>query len=158
MEITATAKNIRISPQKVRLIVGQIKKMAPSEAVQVLDYLPQKSSPLLKKVISSAIANAKNNYGITEETLKFKEIQIGKGPMFKRYRAVARGRAHSILKRTANIRVVVTGEKAKEVSKVTKEPNESKAATIKNTEGQSKNTFSEKTVSTAISKEKKNAK
>ena len=111
MDITATAKNIRVSPQKVRLVVNQIKKMAPSEAVQILDYLPQKSSPLLKKVISSAIANAKNNYGIAEDVLKFKEIQVGKGPMFKRYRAVARGRAHSILKRTSHVTVVVTGEK-----------------------------------------------
>ncbi len=158
MDITATAKNIRISPQKVRLIVSQIKKMAPSEAVQILDYLPQKPSPLLKKVISSAIANAKNNYGIAENTLKFKEIQVGKGPMFKRYREVARGRAHSILKRTSHIRVVVTGEKAKEVSKVTKESNESKAAIAKNTEGQPGNAVSEKLVSTVVKKEKKNAK
>jgi large subunit ribosomal protein L22 len=111
MDITATAKNIRVSPQKVRLVVNQIKKMAPTEAVQILDYLPQKSSLLLKKVISSAIANAKNNYGIAEDVLKFKEIQVGKGPMFKRYRAVARGRAHSILKRTSHVTVVVTGEK-----------------------------------------------
>lgn len=110
MEITAIAKNIRISPQKVRLVVGQIKKMKPSEAVQILDYLPHKSSPLLKKVISSAIANAKNNYGIAEDTLKFKEIQIGKGPMFKRYRAVSRGRSHPIIKRTSHIKVVITGE------------------------------------------------
>lgn len=133
MDITATAKNIRVSPQKVRLVVGQIKKMTPSEAVQILDYLPQKPSPLLKKVISSAIANAKNNYGIAEDKLKFKEIQVGKGPMFKRFRAVARGRAHSILKRTSHITVVVTGEKNTPKSEVVTKNNESAVLDDKNT-------------------------
>ncbi len=133
MDITATAKNIRVSPQKVRLVVSQIKKMAPTEAVQILDYLPQKTSPLLKKVISSAIANAKNNYGIAEDTLKFKEIQVGKGPMFKRYREVARGRAHSILKRTSHIKVVVTGEKNAPKNEVPAKNNQPATLTGKNT-------------------------
>lgn len=148
MDITATAKNIRVSPQKVRLVVGQIKKMAPAEAVQILDYLPQKSSPLLKKVISSAIANAKNNYQIAEETLKFKEIQVGRGPMFKRYREVARGRGHSILKRTSHIRVVLEGEKSKKV------------ATAENTENKTNSTeLGKGSVPSVVTKEKnKNAK
>lgn len=133
MDITATAKNIRVSPQKVRLLVGQIKKMAPTDAVQILDYLPQKSSPLLKKVISSAIANAKNNYQIAEETLKFKEIQVGRGPMFKRYRAVARGRAHSILKRTSHITVVVTGEKNAPKNELPEKNNQPKELAGRNT-------------------------
>ncbi len=121
MEVTAIAKNQRISPQKARLVVGQIKKMKPQEAVQILEFLPQKSSLLIRKVILSAIANAKNNYDIAEESLKFNQIQIGRGPILKRYRPVARGRAHSILKRTANIRVVLEGEK-KAVSKELKQP------------------------------------
>src|SRR3990167_3972038 len=129
MEISATAKNIRISPQKVRLLVAQIKKMTPSGAIQILDYVPQKSSLVLKKVIASAIANAKNNYGITDDVLRFQEIQVGKGPMFKRYRAVARGRNHSILKRTSHIKVVLKGEpikkelKVSQISKETKDEN-----------------------------------
>jgi len=110
MKITATAKNIKISPQKVRLVVDQIRKMTPTQSIKILDYLPKRSSPALKKVISSAIANAKNNYGIGEEALKFAQIQVGPGPVFKRYRAVARGRAHTILKRTSHIIVVLEGE------------------------------------------------
>ena len=111
MEVTATAKNLRISPQKARLVVAQIKKMKPQQSVQVLEFLPQKSAVLIRKVILSAIANAKNNNDLEEESLKFSQIQVGKGPMFKRYRPVARGRGHSILKRTSSIRVVLEGEK-----------------------------------------------
>ncbi len=123
MEVTATAKNLRISPQKARLVVAQIKKMKPQDATQILEFLPQKSALLIRKVVLSAIANAKNNYDIAEESLRFNQIQVGKGPMFKRYRPVARGRAHSILKRTSNIRVVLEGEK-----KVASAPKELKSA------------------------------
>ncbi|MBI2327256.1 50S ribosomal protein L22 [Candidatus Curtissbacteria bacterium] len=122
MIVTATAKNVRLSPEKARLVVAQIKKMKPSYAIAILDHVHKSSSPILKKVIKSAIANAKNNFNLDEKTLTFKEILVGKGPVFKRYRAVARGRAHSILKRTSNIKVVLEGEKTKEVSKVSQVP------------------------------------
>ena len=122
MQIAATAKYVRISPEKVRLVVGQIKKMPPASAIKVLNFVPKKAAPILKKVITSAIANAKNNYGLMEDSLVFKEIQVGKGPMFKRYRPVSRGRVHSILKRTSHIRVVLEGEQKKQVSEVSKVP------------------------------------
>ena len=118
MQVTATARNVRLSPEKVRLVVAQIKKMKPQSAVTILDHVHKSSSPVLKKVIKSALANAKNNFNLDERTLSFKEILVGKGPVSKRYRAVARGRAHAILKRTSHIKVVLEGEKSKEVSKV----------------------------------------
>ena len=80
MQIAATAKYVRISPEKVRLVVGQIKKMPPASAIKVLNFVPKKAASILKKVIASAIANAKNNYGLREDSLVFKEIQVGKGP------------------------------------------------------------------------------
>lgn len=107
MQVTAIAKNVRVSPQKARLVADQIKKMTPQKAVKILDFLPQKAAPVIKKVIASAIANAKNNSGMDETLLVFKEIQIGKGLTMRRYRPISRGRAHHILRRTSHIRVVL---------------------------------------------------
>lgn len=111
MQVIAIAKNVRMSPEKARLVVVQIKKMSPIQALGVLNFVPKASAPIIKKVIQSAIANAKHNFNLVPESLVFKEITVGKGPVFKRYRAVARGRAHSILKRTSHIRVVLEDEK-----------------------------------------------
>lgn len=118
MEVMAIAKNVRISPQKVKIIVDQIKKMKPEEAIKILNFVPQTASSAIKKVILSAIANANNNLGLATGSLIFKELTVSKGQVFKRYRAVARGRAHAILKRTSHIKVVLEGEQKKEVSKV----------------------------------------
>ena len=122
MEITAVAKNVRISPQKVRFVASQIKKMRPQEAIKMLDFIPKGASTILKKVIASAIANARNNFNLSEDTLIFKEISVTKGIVFKRYRAVSRGRVHPILKRTSHIKVILEGEQKKEVSKISQVP------------------------------------
>ena len=134
MEVTAQAKNVRVSPKKVKLVVDQIKKMPPAQAVKILDFVQKASSPILKKVILSAIANARNNYGLSEESLSFKEIQVGKGIVFKRYRPISRGRAHSILKRTSHVRIVLEGEQKKEVSNVSQVPEVPKAENTKDKE------------------------
>ena len=141
MEIQASAKNIRISPEKVRLVVDQIKKMPPQKAIQILGFVHKSSSLPLKKLIASAIANAKNNHGIAEEDLSFKEILVGKGPMYKRFQPVSRGRAHHIIKRTSHIKVVLVSkqpepEKAAKVSKVQEESKVSK--TTKTVKGNGK--------------------
>src|SRR3989344_3097468 len=130
MEVTAYAKNVRISPQKVRLVASQIKKMRPQEAIKMLDFIPKGASTVLKKVIASAIANAKNNFNLSEDTLTFKEISVTKGIVFKRYRAVSRGRVHPILKRTSHIKVVLEGEQKKKVSEVSEVPEVSKVPEV----------------------------
>ena len=122
MEVVAVAKNVRISPQKVRLVADEIRKIPPEEALKVLDFIHKNASRPLKKVIMSAIANAKNNFNLSQQNLTFKEISVTKGVVFKRYRAVARGRVHPILKRTSHIKVVLEGELKKEVSKVSEVP------------------------------------
>ncbi len=118
MQVVSKANNIRVSPQKVRLVVTQIKKLKPSEALAVLEFTPQKAAGPLRKAIASAVANAKNNYNIDENTLTFSELSVGKGILFKRFRAISRGRAHDIRKQTSNINVVLSGEKTKQVAKV----------------------------------------
>lgn len=118
-QIIAIAKNVRISPTKVRLVADEIRKLQPTKAIAVLDFVPNKGAKPLKKAILSALANAKNNAGLSEESMSFKEINVQKGMVFKRFRPISRGRAHSILKRTSNIKVVLEGEKPKKEEKKT---------------------------------------
>ena len=126
MEVKAIAKNVRISPKKVRLVVNQIRNRKPQEAVKILDFVNKRSAPAVKKVIMSAIANAKNNYALDEGSLVFKQISASKGLSFKRYRPVSRGRVHHILKRASHLTVVLEGEQ-----KVKKEPESQKVKETK---------------------------
>ena len=112
MEVRAVSRNIRVSPYKVRLVVNEIKKMQPGDAVKMLNFTQKAASKPLKKVVMSAIANAKNNNNLNENSLTFKEIQIGHGLTFKRYRPISRGRVHDIKKITSHIRVVLEGKEA----------------------------------------------
>lgn len=130
MEVRAIAKNVRTSPQKVTIVIDQIKKMKPEEAIKILDFVPRSASSAIKKVILSAIANAKNNFGLAPESLMFKELTVSKGSVFKRFRAVARGRAHPILKRTSHIKVVLEGEQKKEVAKIPEASEASKVSQV----------------------------
>ena len=119
MEVKSIAKNIRVSPSKVRIIADQIRSLEPQNAVKMLDFVNKRGSKPLKKAILSAIANAVNNTNLDTESLTFKEINVQKGMVFKRYRPISRGRAHSILKQTSNIRVILNGsEKKKEIKKI----------------------------------------
>jgi len=126
MEVRAIAKNIRISPKKVRLVVDQIRNKKPQDAVKILDFVNKRSAPAVKKAIMSAIANAKNNYALDEGSLVFKQISASKGLSFKRYRPVSRGRVHHILKRASHLTVVLEGEQ-----KVKKEPESQKVKETK---------------------------
>lgn len=117
MEVIAIAKNIRISPQKVRLVIAEIKKMSPASAIGTLTYTNKAAAKPIRKVIASAIANANNNFGLLESTLAFKSLVVEQGRTFKRFKAISRGRAHPIIKRTSHIKVILVGEKPKEVSK-----------------------------------------
>lgn len=101
----STQKYIRISPQKIRLLADSIRGLTPPEALEHLRFMNKRSSDPLYKVIKSALANAKVKKGLSPEALKFKSIDIGKGPTYKRWRAVSRGAAHSVFKRTSHITV-----------------------------------------------------
>ena len=106
-EFKATQKYLLMSPRKIRLVVGVIKKMKPAEAVEKLPFVQKRAGIELAKVIKSAITSAKNA-GVSETDLIFKEIQIGEGPRLKRGRAASRGMWHPFKKRMAHIRVVLT--------------------------------------------------
>ncbi|MCX6725863.1 MAG: 50S ribosomal protein L22 [Candidatus Shapirobacteria bacterium] len=128
MEVIAKSKFVRISHKKLNLISWAIRGLSVAEAEKVLASLNKKGSRLLSLVLKQGIANAVKNFGLVKETLKIKSLQIGKGPSYKRGRAVSRGQWHPILKRTSHITLILNGEKAK----VVKEPKEIKE--VKKTE------------------------
>ena len=107
METKAVAKYIRISPQKARLIADVVRGQDVETAITTLRFMPKKGARILRKVLESAVANAEQTETIDVDTLYVKEIQINGGPMLKRFRPRAMGRATRILKRTSHITVVV---------------------------------------------------
>lgn len=132
MEVKAITKNIRISPEKMNLLAVQIKKMNPLEAINVLTLVNKSSAPILKKIIKSAVANAKHNFNLSVADLFFKEIIVTKGPMSKRYQPISRGRAHHILKRTSHVTVVLSEKPKKETSEVIEESKVSQVSNVPN--------------------------
>ncbi len=107
MESRATGKYMRISPQKVRSIVGAIKGQPVEAGLNQLKFMPQKASGVVEKVLRSAVANADQQGEMDIDSLMIKNIIVNEGPMLKRFRPRARGRATRILKRTSHITVIV---------------------------------------------------
>ena len=107
MEVKAVAKYIRMSPQKVRLVVDLVRGKKVQEARNILLYTRKYPAGIIAKVLKSAVANAAQNPNIDENTLYIKEIFVDQGPSLKRWRARAQGRAAGIKKRTSHITVVV---------------------------------------------------
>ena len=108
METTATLKFARLSPQKARLVADQIRGLPVEEAVEVLQFSPQKAAHVIRKVVESAIANAEHNDGADIDELKVAVICVDQGPTMKRFSARARGRANRVTKPTSHITVTVS--------------------------------------------------
>ncbi len=102
MEIKAKLNYFHIAPRKVRLVTGLIKGMDVKRAELELNYLPKRSALPLLKMLKSAVANARNNFQLEEKGLYIKDIQVNSGPVTKRFRARAFGRAAPIRKRTSH--------------------------------------------------------
>lgn len=123
MEVRAKLKYLRIAPRKVRLVADLIRGKKIKEAQMLLDFSPKKATRPLRKLLDSAVANAKNNFRLEEEDLHISKIRVDEGPKLKRWRPRARGRANEIQKKTSHITLVLEGKKKveKEVSKVKEE-------------------------------------
>ena len=102
----AFLKNYKQSPRKVRLVADLIKGKRVAEAETRLDFLAKRAGAPLKKLLLSAVANAKNS-GRDKEDLVIKEIRIDKGTVFKRMMPRAMGRSARINKRTSHITLVL---------------------------------------------------
>ena len=108
-EIIAVSKYVRISPNKVRRVLRQIQGKSYPEALLLLEFMPYASCLPIIKVLRSATANARNNSGFDETKLVVKEAFADKGPILKRFRPRAQGRAFRIQKHTSHITIVMAG-------------------------------------------------
>jgi len=107
MEAKAQAKMIRISSRKVKLVIDLIRGKQVGEAFAILKLTPKAASPMVEKVLRSAVANAEHNNNMDIEKLYVKEAYVGEGPTLKRIRPRAKGSATQILKRTSHTTIVV---------------------------------------------------
>jgi ribosomal protein L22 len=106
--VRASARYVRVAPRKARLVADQVRGMTVPEARTLLEFSPRGASRDIAKLIASAAANAENNHELVAEDMRIAEIQVDEGPMLKRWRARARGRATRIEKRTSHVSVALT--------------------------------------------------
>jgi large subunit ribosomal protein L22 len=107
MQVSATARYIRISPRKVRLVTDLISGKPVEEAAAILRFLPNAAAKDVAKVLKSATANAENNYNLSADELRVVSAVANAGPTLTRGRPRAQGRYFQILKRTSHITVAV---------------------------------------------------
>ena len=107
MKVSATAKYVRVSPRKVRLVTNLIAGKPVEEAAAILRFLPNAAAKDVAKVLKSATANAENNYNLSADELRVVSAVADEGPTLKRWRFRAQGRTFGILKRTSHITVAV---------------------------------------------------
>ncbi len=108
----ASISRVRISPSKVSIVRDIIIGKDLREAEAILRYVPKAACPILLKLVRSAAANAVNNNNLNRDNLYVAEVSVGKGPHMKRYIPRGKGSASPILKRTANIEVVLKEREA----------------------------------------------
>ena len=106
MEVTASAKRVRCSPRKARLVVDAVRGKRVNEGIAITRFLPNKTAEDVEKLLKSVAANAENNYDLDPEDLWIKAIYADDGPSYKRYKPKARGRVGRIIKRTCSITVI----------------------------------------------------
>jgi large subunit ribosomal protein L22 len=112
MEVKAVTKYVRISPQKVRMVIGAVKGQPVEAGLDRLRFMPQKAARLIEKTLRSAVANADQRGGMDVDRLVIRNVTADPGPTLKRFRARARGRGTRILKRTSHITVILAEESA----------------------------------------------
>ena len=103
MEAVAKVTHVRIAPRKVRVVIDLIRGKSVGEAIGILRNTPKAASPVVEKLLKSAIANAENNFHMNVENLYVSEVYADQGPTLKRIQARAKGRAFRINKKTSHI-------------------------------------------------------
>jgi len=110
MEVVATAKWVRITARKARLVSGMVEGLPVAEALVVLNYSPRSAARDVAKVIKSAAANAEHNYNLDATTLRVARVEVDGAAIIKRFRAKPRGMVGSVFKRTSHLRAFVTDD------------------------------------------------
>jgi large subunit ribosomal protein L22 len=108
MQATAHARYVRLAPRKVQLVLDLIRGKQVGDAIAILRHTPKSSSPVVEKLLNSAIANAENNLSLDPNKLVISQAFANQGPTLKRFRPRAMGRASRINKRTSHITIVVS--------------------------------------------------
>ncbi len=122
-EVQAVAKWVRISPRKARLVVDHIRGRSVPEARTVLAFTQRAAAREIEKVLRSAVANAEANHDLVGDELVVSAAYVDEGPVLKRWRARARGRAARIRKPTCHITVkLMPVERAPEPAPKAEEP------------------------------------
>ena len=106
-EIRAVSKYVRMSPSKIRRVLRQIQGKTYSEALLLLEFMPYASCAPIIKVLRSATANARNNFGMDEKNLVIKSAFADQGPVLRRFRPRAQGQGYEIRKPTCHISITV---------------------------------------------------
>jgi large subunit ribosomal protein L22 len=110
-EVRAIVRHIPMSTQKVRLVVNAVRGMDASKALDTLRFMPQAAAEPVFKLISSAVANAEENYGLEMDELVVSEIWADEGPRHRKAphggRFAGRGRFRPIVRRSSHITVVL---------------------------------------------------
>jgi large subunit ribosomal protein L22 len=107
MQVAATLRYARISPQKCRLIADMVRGKPVGWALSTLKFTPKKGADMVYKVLFSAVSNAENNLSADIDELKVQTVTIDAAPMLKRFHARAKGRGNRIVKRNSHITVTV---------------------------------------------------
>ncbi len=109
--VTATAKYVRVAPRKARQVIELIRGKSVKDARAILMLTPRAASPVVGKVLASAVANAENNNDLVAEDLYVAQAFVDEGPTLRRFKPRAMGRATRIRKRTSHITVSVDERK-----------------------------------------------
>lgn len=113
MIVTATQKQISVTPRKMRMMAHAIKNLKPLKAIEELGYLNQSAAKPLRKVLQQAMANATNNHKLSPDLLSIKEVVIGQGWTLKRWRPGARGRGKPYTRRRSHVTVKLEAREPK---------------------------------------------
>ena len=111
MDVKATAKTVRVTPRKARLVLDNIRGKNVDEALAMLEFTPNQAAAAIAKVVKSAAANAEHNHQLNRDELYIKTCYADEGLVMKRWMPRAKGSASQILKRTSHITVVVSDER-----------------------------------------------
>ena len=106
-EAKVVLKNLRISPQKLNLVLQMIRREKADKAISILQFSKKRISKDVEKALRSVIANAENNHSLDIDKLYIKEAFVGKSIVMKRFRARARGRGARIIKPFSHLTIVL---------------------------------------------------
>lgn len=108
MEIDVQLRHLHIAPRKARAVAGLIRGVSVEEAERRLRYEPRRSAAPLQKLLAAAVAGAVHDFQADSSTLTIREIRVDSGPVSKKFRPRAFGRAAPIRRRTSHVRLTLT--------------------------------------------------